>query len=110
MNPALLLTDRSACLRWLVLRHLISDPDKSEDRSLARARLRDPLVADLFDLQRADGSWRHGDGAWRTHSRPLMLTCMALTRLGYLGFDASTAPVKARSTSNSPKPPAVCPN
>lgn len=93
MNPALLLTDQSACLRALVLRHLIDDAHSQELAYLDERRPNDPLAADLVGLQSEDGHWGHGDGAWRGHSYPLMMTCMALLRLALLGFDSSYLPV-----------------
>lgn len=82
-----LLADRSPCLRVLVLRDLLGRSD--DDRELAELeamREDDPLVTGLVRLQSAEGQWTVGDGAWRSHSHPLMMTSMAMTRLGYLGF------------------------
>ncbi|MCZ6889336.1 MAG: hypothetical protein O7H39_12630 [Gammaproteobacteria bacterium] len=84
-----LLADRSPNLRMLVLRDLLGrTTDDAEIVELTALKTRDPLVGDLTALQRDDGSWRRGDGSWRGHTHPLMMTCMALVRLGYLGFGA----------------------
>jgi hypothetical protein len=87
---ALLLADRSAILRTLVLRELLNRPaDDPEVQELAPLRETDPLVADLLSLQQPDGSWHAGDLAWRVPASPLRATTQALMRLGYLGFDPS---------------------
>ena len=83
----LLLADPSPCLRHLVLRQLLgresSDPEVRELESL---RLRDPLVADLVDLQRMDGSWTaRGIGATGALDR-VHAPSLALGRLGFLGL------------------------
>ena len=84
--PALL-AERSSCLRTLVLRDLLERADDDDELvELESMRGDDPLVAELVTLQSPEGHWRAGDGAWRSHSHPLMMTCMAMTRLGYLGF------------------------
>jgi len=93
----LLLSDPSACLRWLVLRDLFGrpagDPELAE---LAELRQYDPQVTELLGLQEADGSWRTGvlAASGRAGSRTLV-TAFALARLGYWGFNASHPAVKA---------------
>jgi hypothetical protein len=83
----LLLADSSPCLRSLVLRELMHRPkDDPEVQELTALRDTDPLVSDLFAMQAADGSWKGGDLAWR--GGKVSPTCLALMRLGYLGFDA----------------------
>jgi len=75
----LLLTDRSPCLRYLVLTELLHlTEDEEEVRELSELRDSDPLVKDLFKLQKPDGSWDN-----------LQMTSMALQRLGYFGFDST---------------------
>ena len=92
----LLLADRSACLRWLVLRDLFErpagDPELAE---LDELRQHDPQVIDLLGLQEADGSWhsRVLAAARRSGSRT-MATAFALRRLGYWGFDGSHPAVR----------------
>ena len=87
MILAALLADRSPCLRMLVLRDLLGRP--SEDRELAELetlREEDSLVTGLLKFQSDEGQWTVGDGAWRSHSHRLMMTSMAMVRLGYLGL------------------------
>ena len=88
--PPLLLADPSPCLRRLVLRDIFHrDPDDEEMKELAPLRESDPLVASLFALQDSDGSWRPDARAGSVGSSRLKTTALALTRLGYLGFDRS---------------------
>ena len=82
----LLLADPSPCLRALALRHLVAEPDEDEIREVQSLRQSDPLVRDVLERQQPDGSWK-GNGAVRA-------TSLALLRLGYLGFDCSSRPVK----------------
>ena len=91
----LLLADPSPCLRWLVLKDLMTrGDDDPEVIELARMRENDPLVSDLVTAQAKDGSWSSGylggaDGVERIHA-----TSHALFRLGYLGFDGTFPAVK----------------
>ena len=86
---ALLMADSSPCLRSLVLRQLLNrGADDSEVCELLALRERDSLVADLLQMQEADGFWRRGDMAWSAFSEPVRATSLALMRLGYLGFEA----------------------
>ena len=88
----ILLADPSPCLRLLVLRELLGRPDGDpEVQELIALREQDPLVADLFRAQGADGPALSGvkglvadNLAWRGGS--LRATALALMRLGYLGF------------------------
>lgn len=83
---ALLLADSSPCLRMLVLRELLERAkDDGEVRELEGLRERDPLVADLLALQQPDGSWERVDAQSQLSS--VRATALALSRLGYLGFD-----------------------
>ncbi len=83
--PALLLTDRSACLRLRVLRELLGRPDDDpEVVGLRAASATDPLGLDLADQQRADGSWATVPMSSRGDA--VGATAWALTRLGYLGW------------------------
>ncbi|HEY3342095.1 MAG TPA: hypothetical protein VGK81_08760, partial [Anaerolineae bacterium] len=89
----LLLADPSACLRWLVLRHLLGRADDdAEVRELAELRHRDPLVTALARAQQEDGSWKAAEPSSR--GSILMATARALTRLGYLGFGPESAIVR----------------
>jgi hypothetical protein len=96
--PPLLLADPSACLRYLVLRDLFGRPaDDPELVELLPGRESDPLAAEILNLQGEDGSWRPGVLAiGRAGGSHMLMTGLALTRLGYLGFDASL-PAVARA-------------
>jgi hypothetical protein len=84
---ALLLSDPSPCLRWLVLRRLLQRPEEDpEVQELAALREKDPLYQHLADRQAPDGSWGPADLNGSPHNR-LMTTAQALLRLGTLGFD-----------------------
>jgi len=53
----LLLTDPSPCLRYLVLTEMLDYFKKEEEvQELSEMRDLDPLVANLFKLQKPDGS------------------------------------------------------
>ena len=89
--PALLLADPSACLRWRVMHDLLDLPaSHPELAEVAALRQADPLAAELLSLQRPDGAWDPAALAhsWGRGSR-LTATALALSRLGYLGFDRS---------------------
>jgi hypothetical protein len=83
-------------LRYLTLRDLYGraedDPEMVE---LIALRETDPLAAEILTLQTPDGSWRPGamaiGRAGGSHTR---MTALALTRLGYLGFDDSLPAVR----------------
>jgi hypothetical protein len=91
---ALLLADRSPCLRWLVLSHLLErKPDDPELVELARLRGQDALVTELSGLQQPEGYWRHSSGGDSLQSR-LRSTALALIRLAYLGFGPNDAAVQ----------------
>ncbi len=89
---SLLLADPSPCLRSLVLRELLHGEEddtvttlaSQEAQELATLRDTDPLIRDILTMQEADGSWKGGDLAWR--GGKVSPTCLALMRLGYLGF------------------------
>jgi hypothetical protein len=84
---ALLLSDPSPCLRWLVLTQLLERPTTDpEVRQMAAQRTADPLYRRLADRQAPDGSWGPGDLPGSSHTR-ILTTAQALMRLGYLGFD-----------------------
>lgn len=81
----LLLADRSPCLRLLVLRELLERPEGDpEVQELLSLRETDAAVADLFASQQSDGSWHADSITWL--GGPRRATCLALIRLGYLGF------------------------
>lgn len=85
----LLLTDPSACLRWLVLRDLFGyADDHPEAQELAGLRDSDPTLIEILSAQDTDGSWKQRDlteGGLK--GSRVLATAFALTRLGYLGFD-----------------------
>ncbi len=81
----LLLADRSACLRWLVLRNLLARPDDDpEVQELLPLRENDPLVEPVLAAQETDGAWTHGDLLWQGGKQ--RVTMQALLRFGFLGF------------------------
>ncbi len=90
---ALLLADRSASLRLLVLRDLLGrGDDDSEIRELEAARMQDPLLVSLLDAQSESGAWAAQSGYG---SRGVLQgTAQALLRLGALGLDAGQAAVR----------------
>jgi hypothetical protein len=91
---ALLLADPSPCLRLLVLRDLLGRPDHDpEVCELAGLREADLLVAQLLELQGADGAWE-GSGLDLRGGR-VQATALALARLGFMGLSA-THPAIAR--------------
>jgi hypothetical protein len=90
----LLLTDPSPCLRYLVLTELLerSESDK-EVRELLKLREFDPLVKNLFKLQKPNGSWDSFDLTRVNSSANLQISSMVLQRLGYFGFDSNCSVV-----------------
>lgn len=85
----LLLADPSPCLRLLVLRELLHRPAAAaEVKELSDLRGTDPFVKKLLNQQKPDGSWESGDMLWSERGSRLLATSLALTRLGYLGFDS----------------------
>jgi hypothetical protein len=87
---AILLSDPSPCLRYLVLRELLKlAEDHPEVTELARQRAEDPLIKGLVALQMPDGSWESGDLPGPSQRSRIQATSQALLRLGYLGFDVS---------------------
>jgi hypothetical protein len=91
----LLLTDSSPCLRYLVLTELLDDSEsKKEVQELSELREFDPLVKNLFNLQKTNGSWNSFDLIRVASGANLYITSMALQRLGYLGFNSSCSAVK----------------
>ena len=90
----ILLAERSASLRYLVLRDLLEVPkNDTELMELERLRTQDRILTDLLDLQDDDGSFRTMDGS-RDSWRGIWSTSQALLRLAYLGFDSSFPAVK----------------
>jgi hypothetical protein len=81
----LLLADRSACLRLLVLRNVLARPDDdSEVQELISLREDDVLVAPVLAAQEPDGAWTRGDLHWQGGKQ--RVTMLALMRMGFLGF------------------------
>jgi len=86
-QAALLLADRSACLRMLVLRELLHrSADDAEVLELERLAGSDSVAADILGSQDLDGSWSGARLAWVARVPRLQATSVALQRLGYLGF------------------------
>ena len=96
MNTAvLLLADPSPTLRFLVLTELLDrDSNDPEVRELQKLRRNDPLVGDVINNQESDGSWRAGSFRGSPSAEKLLVTSLALTRLGYLGFDSTDSCVQ----------------
>ena len=91
----LLLADPSPAFRLLVLRQLLRRPrNDAEVHELTELREADPLVADLVELQEAEGSWRSGTPAWPARGNDVQATALALMRLGYLDFGPEHAVVQ----------------
>ena len=90
---ALLLADRSAGLRLLVLRDLLGRAeDDPEVLELQALRLDDPLVKSLLNSQTENGAWT-AEGRSGTKGG-LRGTAQALIRLGALGFGPDHEAVK----------------
>ena len=90
----ILLAERSASLRYLVLRDLFELPkNDTELMELERLRTQDRILTELLDLQEDDGSFRTLDGS-RDSWRGIWGTSQALLRFGYLGFDSNYPAVK----------------
>jgi hypothetical protein len=92
-RAALLLADRSASLRLLVLRDLLGRAeDDPEVLELEALRMHDPLVSSLSNSQTEDGAWT-AEGRSGIKGA-LQSTAQALIRLGALGFGANHDVVK----------------
>ncbi len=90
----LLLADRSANLRYLVLAELLGKAAEEEAMELSALREEDPIVKSLLALQGEGGKWKQLDQAGFTIGGAVRGTSAALMRLGYLGFTASNPAVK----------------
>jgi hypothetical protein len=90
----LLLADRSANLRYLVLKELLDKGGDKEARELEVLRLEDAIVKSLLILQSEDGKWKETDQAGFTIGGAVRGTSAALMRLGYLGFTTDLKAVK----------------
>ncbi len=88
----LLLADPSPCLRQLALRELFHrSATDVEVRELDAFRKSDALIADLLELQGADGSWDGSRGGVRGGADRVHSTSLVIARLGYLGFGRESA-------------------
>jgi hypothetical protein len=90
----LLLADRSASLRYLVLTELLGKTGQEEANELDTLRKEDPIVKSLLALQGEGGKWKQIDQAGFTIGGAVRGTSAALMRLGYLGFTTSHPAVK----------------
>ena len=81
----LLLADPSPNLRYLVLKHLLDEPEEAEE--LESIRLEDPIVKKLIAEQSQDGSWSQESIDGNAPHGKIQVTSQALTRLGYLELD-----------------------
>jgi hypothetical protein len=95
---AVLLAHPSAMLRMKVLQKLLgrkdSDKEVKELRILASG---DPLVQDLISLQGQDGSWSMLHSAQIPSASRMIMTSLALARLGYLGLSRKDRVVRQGS-------------
>ncbi len=92
---ALLLADRSPCLRWLVLTELLHRPaDDPEVVELQQLRHTDERVAELAQLQGEGGAWRAIDVGRTSQGGELVATSYALMQLGYRGLNAQDSVVR----------------
>jgi hypothetical protein len=89
MNWAqILLSDPSPCLRYQVLRDLLSSPaDDPEVLEVAENRVEDPIFTSIKNLQDGDGSWKTGMPGESFGRDRLQATGLILARLGFLGFN-----------------------
>lgn len=81
----LLLTDPSSCLRYLVLKHLLDQPEEAAE--LEKQRLEDPIIKQLLASQNPDGSWNQDSITGNAPQGKVQITAQALTRLGYLEIE-----------------------
>ena len=92
---ALLLADPSPILRLQVLRSLLDRPESDDEvmelRQLAPA---DPLVQNILREQQPDGSWSRNASGDTAASTAILVTALALMRLGYFGLDAAEPAIR----------------
>ena len=81
----LLLSDPSPNLRYLVLKHLLDEPDEAEE--LETHIQEDPIVKHLITTQNQDGSWSPESIAGNAPQGKVQVTAQALTRLAYLELE-----------------------
>jgi hypothetical protein len=81
----LLLSDPSPNLRYLVLKHLLDEPEEAEE--LENIRRDDPIIKHLLTEQKPDGSWSPDSITGNAPQGKIQTTAQALTRLGYLEID-----------------------
>ncbi len=93
-GAALLLANPSPNLRLLALRELVPNPAEDEIRELEAVRGEDGLVKNLVAEQNEDGSWSAVNPLHSTAGNPIVMTSLALARLGYFGFDKGFAAVR----------------
>jgi hypothetical protein len=72
----------------LVLHQLLKQAEStSEAQELEDLLETDPIVSNLFDLQKPDGSWSEPDLYISSPGGTIQATSQALTRLGYVGLN-----------------------
>ena len=81
----LLLSDPSPNLRYLVLKHLLDEPDEAKE--LENLRHQDPIIKHLLTSQNPDGSWSPDSITGNAPQGKIQTTAQALTRLGYMELD-----------------------
>jgi len=91
----LLLADKSAALRYLVLRKLLHKAESHDEvKELEELRFEDPLIKNLIKFQNRNGSWGASDILGLRLQGTLRNTAHALIRLGFLGFNKSFSPIQ----------------
>lgn len=91
----LLLADSSPCLRLLTLHELLHRPESDKEiEELLEIQESDPIAARLLALQADDGSWTDLGVGGSIPAGKIQATSLALTTLGYLGFDSNNPAVK----------------
>ncbi len=78
----LLLSDPSPNLRYLVLKHLLDEPEEAAE--LETQRLKDPIIKQLITSQNPDGSWNPEAITGNAPQGRVQVTAQVLTRLAYL--------------------------
>ena len=81
----LLLSDPSPNLRYLILKHLLDEPEEASE--LETTRMEDPIIKGLFTKQGPDGSWSSESISGNAPQGRVQITSQVLTRLGYLEIE-----------------------
>jgi len=81
----LLLSDPSPNVRYLILKHLLDEPEEAAE--LENLRNQDPIIKKLLASQNPDGSWSPESITGNAPQGKIQTTAQALTRLGYMELD-----------------------